>query len=440
MYKQLSDGLILRSLSENIASDRERLPDFYASINADGDPEPVKEAVRHWVRDMMSGHPTMTLDDFFVVVDPAKDDMLVSATLLIPQTWRYEDILIPVGRPELVATHTDYRSRGLVRALFEAVHQRSEALGHNLQAITGIPNFYRQFGYTMAVELGQHAVYQLSALSNPAQDYKPTYSLRPATPDDIPALMSWRDDFSRQRLLTEALSPEVWHYEITGRHSDSVVKTEYQIIVDTAGQGVGFLILLPFRDQDYEIRCAGYVVGDQASYLGTFNDVTRAVQGWAQGKYGECPAMLAFGGGIHESLDRLIDRSSGGMIRKREYAWYLRVPDTIAFLKTIAPVLERRLAGSGAHRYTGELKIGFYNLKGISLKFEGGCLADISEIAGKDGYDVQFPWNLFLNVVFGYRTCDEIFTILPDVWANAKATVLMDALFPKKKSWLLGMS
>src|SRR5215475_7978291 len=120
MLKQLANGLILRTLSENIATDRERLPDFYASINTAGEPEHVQEGLRHWTRFLMDGHPTVTPDDMFVILDPSKDDMLVSATLLIPQTWRYENISIPVGRPELVATHPDYRNRGLVRTTFEA--------------------------------------------------------------------------------------------------------------------------------------------------------------------------------------------------------------------------------------------------------------------------------------------------------------------------------
>ena len=141
MLKQLKDGLILRSLSEGYASDREQLPDFYASINTAGESDHVQDGIRHWTRDLMSGHPTTTPEDIFVAVDPTKDDMLVSATLLIPQTWRYENIDIAVGRPELVATHADYRSRGLVRVLFDAIHERSAALGHQMQAITGIPAF-----------------------------------------------------------------------------------------------------------------------------------------------------------------------------------------------------------------------------------------------------------------------------------------------------------
>ncbi len=42
-----------------------------------------------------------------------------------------------------------------MRAIFELLHARSVALGHLLQVITGISWYYRQFGYTYAVEIAQ---------------------------------------------------------------------------------------------------------------------------------------------------------------------------------------------------------------------------------------------------------------------------------------------
>jgi GNAT superfamily N-acetyltransferase len=441
MQKQLTDGLILRTLSEGFASDREHLPDFYASINTAGESDHVQDGIRHWTRDLMSGHPTTTPDDIFVVIDSTKDDMLVSATLLIPQTWRYENIDIAVGRPELVATHPDYRSRGLVRALFDAVHERSAALGHQLQVITGIPYFYRKFGYTMAVELGEHAVFQLSALPELPPDAQPEFTLRPATTEDITDISIWNAYFARERLMTDHYSPEILRYEITGRHPTYYPRTEYQMIVDITGRAVGYVTTIDSLDEPYRIRCIAYVVGDQSSYLATFKDVMQGIKAQATTKYGRCPAMLAFGSGMHEALDRLIEWSPGGLVKQRQdYAWYLRVPDTIGFLNHVAPVLEQRLDASGAHRYSGELRIGFYDLTGIALKFENGRLCVIQPIDGKDGYDIQFPWHTFWNVVFGHHTAEELFVVLPETYANAKASVLLAALFPKKRSWLQGLA
>ncbi len=440
MRHVLEDGLVLRSLSDGVATDRERLPDFYAEVNAEGESEWVKESVRLWTRDLIERHPTVTLDDLFVVVDPAHDDRIASAALLIPQTWRYEDILLPAGRPELCGTLPDYRGRGYMRALFAAIHQRSMALRHVVQGITGIPHFYRQFGYTMAVDLGHHAWFPLATLPDLPADHQPAYRLRPATSDDIPAIQRWSAHLGRERLLSDALTADELRYEITGRYRKRFPHTEYLVIVDAAGQGVGYLTLLSSLAEPYEIRCIAYAAGEEASYFATFTDVAQGVRRWCVETYGTCPALLAFGSGLHETVDQLIAHSPGGSVRRRdEYAWYLRLPQSIDFLKQIAPVLERRLMGSGAHRYSGELKIGYFDLTGMRLQFHDGRLLDILPLRGKDGYDVQFPWHSFWNLVFGYHTLEELAAVLVDIETNARAAVLLNILFPKRRSWLNGL-
>jgi GNAT superfamily N-acetyltransferase len=440
MQRQLANGLVLRSLSEGFASDREQLPQFYAAYNGEGEPEWAAQGLAHWGEDLMNNHPRTTLDDIFVVVDPARDNLLVSATLLIPQTWRYEGILIAVGRPELVATHPEYRGQGLVRTLFEVVHERSAALGHQLQVITGIPYFYRQFGYTMALDLGGRATLPLAIIDDLAPDAKPAYTLRPATLEDIGDLAAWHDYMASDRLITEVRTPEIWCYELEGRQERSMRARSYQIIVNSVGEGVGY-VELSRNSSDNLVYCEAIVVGEQASYLETFEDVIRGIRQWAVEQFGKLPPLLILGSGAHSALYTLFDRTFGGDVYEHSYKWYIRIPEPIAFLRHIQPVLEQRLERSGAHRYTGEFKIGFYNLTGISLKFERGRIVEIAPVTGKDGYEVSFPWHLFWNVVFGANSTKEINAILPDVWAGSgKSEVLMDTLFPKKSSWIEGLA
>jgi GNAT superfamily N-acetyltransferase len=432
MQKQLSDGLILRSLSEGYESDHQRLPQFYYDVFLlDSTPEEEKPLFA-WTQDLMDGHTTVTKEDIFVVVDPAKDDMIVSATLLIPQVWRYEDVELPVGRPEIVATHPEYRRRGLVRALFDAVHERSAVLGHNVLCITGIAHFYRQFGYTMAVDLGQHATLNTSLIKPPAT---PRFTLRLATNADIPDLMRWTNAYARERLLSTVYDEAQWHYEINGRTVGNLWKQPHLIIVNEAGEGVGYVIMRPTNLRG-QVTCMNYVVGDKSSYLETFNDVIYGMKQWATETFGECPPVMDFNTGLHDTLSVLIDRTIAGLVRRREYAWYLRIVDLPRFIRDITPVLERRLEGSGANRYTGTLTIGFYDKTGLTIQFENGCIKDVTMGAMNDT-DISFPYHLFLNVVFGYNTPDEIRNILPDVWANPKSAVLLSILFPKKRSWIM---
>jgi hypothetical protein len=292
----------------------------------------------------------------------------------------------------------------------------------------------------MALDLGYHAVYPLYVRAELAPDYNPAFRLRPATAEDIPEIMHWHESLARERLVTQLRSMDEWRYEVMGHSPGSEACMDYQIIINAAGEGVGYLELFKNRAERYRMSCTAYVVGERASYLATFDDVMHGLRQWALAKFGECPAILGFAPGIHESLDRLIERALGGDSHRQPYKWYLRVPDPIAFLRRIQPVLERRLEGSGAHRYTGELRIGFYDLTGISLKFEEGHITEIASIEGKDDYDISFPWNLLWNVVFGHHTIEELHAVLPEVGASSKGVVLMDILFPKKKSWLKGLA
>lgn len=81
----------------------------------------------------------------YAIVEDTATRAIVSGTCLISYEIEMEGMRLPFGRPEVVFTHPDYRDRGLVRALFELVHARSEAKGHLVQGITGIPFYYRSF-------------------------------------------------------------------------------------------------------------------------------------------------------------------------------------------------------------------------------------------------------------------------------------------------------
>lgn len=149
--RDLGDGLVLRWA---IPEDAEELAVFNVAMHSDN-PEEPDEFLKPWTRDLMSGeHPTTKADDVTVVIDTKKSDKIISSACLISQTWVYEDIPFAVGRPELIATHPDYRRRGLIREQMGVIHAKSASRGELVTAITGIPWYYRQFGYEMGLNLG----------------------------------------------------------------------------------------------------------------------------------------------------------------------------------------------------------------------------------------------------------------------------------------------
>ncbi len=163
----------------------------------------------------MANFPLMGPGDYAVIEDTGKEgNPLVACTCLWRQEWEYEGIAFGVGQPEFVATYPDYRNRGLIRTLFDMVHTRSEAEGHLVQAITGIPYFYRQFGYEYALELEGRRAPIFHSFPGHKRSTPEPYALRAATTEDIPLLMEL---YNRQRLTSMVwtiASERFWRYQI----------------------------------------------------------------------------------------------------------------------------------------------------------------------------------------------------------------------------------
>ena len=123
-----------------------------------------------------------------------------------------------------------------------------------------------------------------------------------------------------------------------------------------------------------------------------------------------------------------------GIARKEApYAWYIRVPNLIAFLRHIQPALEKHLIGTVAEGYSGELKLNFYQ-SGIHFTFERGRVTKLTDWTPEDVEegDAAFPDLTFLQLLCGRCRTEELTSHFVDCWTNSTATaVLLDCLFPE---------
>src|SRR2546422_970909 len=132
-----------------------------------------------WTRDLIEGrHPTFRPESALLVED-TRGKSIVSSMVLLSHTWTYAGVPLSVGQPEIVGTRAEFRGRGLVRAMFDVAHAWSAERGHRLLAINGIPWFYRQFGYEMALELGGGPRLNTVGLAAGARQPPPPDRLRP---------------------------------------------------------------------------------------------------------------------------------------------------------------------------------------------------------------------------------------------------------------------
>jgi len=436
ILRNLADGLIL---CRSMAGDAEALAEFNSRVHSEDGFDKPDGRVGAWTRDLLAcSHPTFHADDCTLVVKAATGK-IVSSMNLISQTWAYEGIPFSVGRPELVGTLPDYRNRGLVRLQFEEVHQWSAAHGELVQAITGIPFYYRLFGYEMGMELGGGRTGFEAQLPKLKKGESEPFTIRPAVEADIPFLMEVYAHACQRQLVTCVRDEALWRYDLAGQSEKNVDRLEFRILSRLAtNEPVGYFTH-PWYAWDTGLAANHYELKPGVSWLEVSPTVARYL--WQTGEtyskrdgrpmirttysfwFGsEHPLYEVF----RERLPRLSD----------PYAWYMRVPDLPAFLHVITPALERHLASSVIVGYSGEVKISFYR-SGLRLVLEKGRLVTIEPWmpCHEDQGEVKFPDLSFLQLVFGYRTFEELEQSYADCgYKDDERRVLLNTLFPKKAS------
>lgn len=391
--------------------------------------------------DMMSGsHPLIAPDDFAVVEDLATGEF-VASTCLLKQVWTYEGVSFAVGRPEFVATRQEYRNRGLVRALFALIHERSDGRGDLAQGITGIPYFYRQFGYEFAADLEFGRTVYATAIPVRDGEAPEPYWLEPATEVDLPFI---QDLYERRRhtwLISSELRLDFLEFAHKLATENRAPNWQLHTIRGEAGARCGYVRTNADRwDRNF-------VVWDVAVTSGTALSAVAPPVLRALVPLGEAAPASRPSAGTFSALHLLLGREDpfydvlGDAVALRvmePYAWYIRVPNLVRLIALVRPVLERRLAGSPFAGHTGELRLNFYR-GGLRLVLEAGRLAAVEpwrQPAWGSRAQASFPPLVFYQVLFGFRSIAELRDSLTDVRVDAEVASLLDALFPKRLSRL----
>jgi len=430
IIRDLGDSLVLRSAT---VADVDELAAFNSQIHSDED-EP-SDFIDTLVRDALTRpHPTLKPGDFLVVVDTGTGK-IVSSLNYIGQTWSYAGIPFEVGRPELVGTDPEYRRRGLVRAQFEVIHQWGVERGHKMQAITGIPFFYRQFEYEMCLNLGGSRIGYRTHVPKLKDDEQEKYTFRPAVEADIPFISAVYDHGIQRSLVACVRDAAIWKYDIFGKSEKT--SAVWMIIENLEDEPVGFFLHAKELRRP-NIGVWGYELKPGISYLDVTPSMIRYLDQTAR-ELADMNEKVEYGGYSFElgSEHPVYDTLPEKMPRVgKPYAWYLRVPDLPDFLMHIGPVLEQRLAQSPVVGYSGDLKIGFYR-GGVKMSFAKGKLIGVEGFKpeGTEDGDVLFPELTFLQLLVGHTSFADLSEARPDCFANNDhGRALATFLFPKQAS------
>jgi hypothetical protein len=385
----LQGGLLLRAARP---VDLDQIAALLADRGEANDPED------HW---LVVNDPDGGLGACAVVVD---GDRVVSTATLLDETLVLAGLPIPAGQVELVATDRAYEGRGLVRALLGWAHGRSAGRGHLMQVMIGIPYFYRQFGYQYAIPIPQsRSVHTVPAMPD-------GYTVRTAGLADIPLMADLQDAVQRRFDLIMPHSAVCWRALVARSGST-------QVVVERAGRAVGTGRVTPPHE--------GVVLGEVAA-----------------AEPAAVAALLAYSAGLAggkqiEAKDRnglLAAHLAAPQPQARDY--YVRVPDVVALLDHLRPVLSARLAN---HDSEDDIIVSFFRHH-VRLRRAGGAVTKVLAGGPMQGPASQggagVAPDLVPALLFGPHGIANLARWHADVYPGPKAD-LMRALFPPVNADLL---
>ncbi|MCB0062539.1 MAG: GNAT family N-acetyltransferase, partial [Caldilineaceae bacterium] len=382
--KDLGHGLILRW---STPADIEKIATLTGNVFRNKEDAPPNVRMMDQMRIIMRGdHPFMTPEEFAVVEETSKPERpLVACTCLWQHKWSYAGIPFTAGRPEFVASLPEYRNRGLIRHIFNLLHERSDSRGDLMQGITGIPYFYRQFGYEMVLDLGARRCASVNLVPEKKEDEQEQCTLRPATVADAPLLTMLHNRNRGDSLLWHEVDEAYWCYLVSYWDDPSIrladrtmvgMNAQPYMILDPNDNVLGMIVIGHHR-WGRDVSVYELALAEGTNLQAIVPSLLRLLR--AHGE--QAPVMRTDGPPFSQISFQLgcahpIYALMGSVItpdHEDPYAWYIRVPDVPAFIQHIAPILEARLAQSVLTSHNGELLFDFYR-GGLRLVWERGKL------------------------------------------------------------------
>jgi GNAT superfamily N-acetyltransferase len=385
--RDLGDGLVLRW---STAEDTEDVALLNSLVFGGGEDAP-NHGLANTVRRCMRGdYPSMGPEDVVVVEDTRKaEHRIVACAFYLQEEWEFEGIVVPVARPDIVATDPAYRNRGLIRAALEVLHERSASEGRPVQGLTGIPFFYRQFGYEYALDERGRVTVALGMLPEEPAGSEVPYRLRQARDDDIPSIAACHRRQQASYLVSRRLSDSYWKYYIDAEHESGPLWSDERLrVIEARGGDFCGFVVTPYR-RSVDAFLVSMIALTSGAHL---HDLAPSLLRELKRLGEQTPThdrvtpqtepdkplqrLILELGRDHPFYEAL--RPEWLPYREPPTAWYVRVPDLPGFLRLIAPVLERRLGASAFAGYTGDLTLDFYR-SGLRLRFDDGRLVTIED-------------------------------------------------------------
>ena len=436
MIRELTNGLVLRRAG---IEDLPGLIDLHVHAHGERHPDlsnrPATTA--HFTDLLTKSHPSFTGQDMTLVEDP-KTGQILSAQHFSTHTWTYGGVPIRIGEVEHVSTHESARRQGLVRLQFEVMHQWAHERELVATVVNGIPWYYTQFGYELAREKWSGPTAPRSLCPSLKNDEPERYRLRPATPGDMGLMARAYEHGQESVLIGYKRTLDHWMFEFR-RSDENPWRRDIRIVEDVDGNGVGFISVVPDDRGSSSRWVDAFEVLDGVPWALVTPAVIRSLLGAHDGTPEETRESVRFGwlGSEHpcvvHSPELFYDDPT-----TLHGAWYIRIPDMVAFLRQVTPALEARLLESPWRNYIGSITVSLYKRGGLEIALDRGAISirPWQPVGLFDG-DARFADQILEQLVLGYRSFEELrrFFVYRTA-ASPLARSLLGTLFPSQRSFI----
>ncbi|KAF9274776.1 hypothetical protein BGZ74_004241 [Mortierella antarctica] len=361
------------------------------------------EVVRASGRRLLRGNSAVMSEYDYALVENTRagpgENPIVSCACLHAVPGYYGSVHLQFGKPEVIATHPNFRKKGLVRRLFEdMIHPASDERGDLVQFILGLPHFYLQYGYTYALRTGEQKTVLPDLALIPKTDPNNTsepFTLRTVTLDDMPYLVRMSTPDKLHRPTTEiglVFDEAYWrftaHDVYQTKQSVFDASRQTRIVVDAqTGKDVGVTVTSFMGHWQIDLFVLDEAV---ATYHQALFPVLRQLVSMAKDRY-DYPDMpedesmidsLILGLGSHHPASKLLAPLTKPESTDRLYT---RIASYPRFIRHVAPVLEERLARSALAGVSGAIELDFFRKvigasgAGLRIVLDQGRLVEVED-------------------------------------------------------------
>lgn len=407
--KIIGDNLVLRVVIGH-KDELQRLLSFNLIVHQE-------ESLKKYINSLYLEHPNRDVI-FWIYIEENDSKKIVSSITLMPLEWNFNRKSIPICEMGLVGTLSNYRNRGLIGIMNDLYEDIMRQEGYLFSVIRGIPYYYRRFGYEFALNLDERILVNKNQI--PSINFE-KISFQKAIKQDIAFIKSIYNREQEFFFIKNRFNSDNFMHKFMNDDFDNNFLSTFLIQINgkpvsffsigVSYDNIAFTVIVPEVNEDIMVKILQYVK--------TLDEEKDQIV-------------------LHVNSDTKFGQficSIGGK-KDKGYGWQIKIPNIIAFLDAIRPILEQRIEKSSYTGLSQDVIISDYR-ETFTIKFNNGKIDDIEVNKGHaipENCDVKIPGSFLIKLLLSDKNFEEIKYIVKDSIIKPGSEELIKILFPKKPS------